>query len=489
MFHCHARRLRIPLFAALLGLLLSVAAPAQASIDRSAFDTLYNDPALATLRNDLQTLGYTADTLFGLLTDYDAFVAAIPDDPALFSPTKLRSDLNTLYTKHNISNRIHQDTLGRMANMFWVELVLQPAWRLKDLSPGRLRDLYLPSFAYPIGRGSDLLQEIKTSDFQYRAEEAPPNNPYGFTPFDQFLLMPLAHKITNGAASARQAAERLAAWLANNLFHTYTDADAGEDWSDALYTKYAQSLLDAGVFCPVCEGYYDFFNIFRERAVGCHRAARLLKALAIAINIPALSGQVDYPPDPHGGHGATFFPALDAFAHGDWIADLAGVPGNLIVMDRAAFIQTLAAGHKPDRQNDDYLDHSSRLNQRHASTALRRSGDSLYLQKYPLYLCQGEKEAILQPLQDMGFTFTCASSSDAQAVRSDCATAIACTPDGNKVPLLSYGGLIKGWRPAGSNGGGTTPPPSPTTPIWDANGNNKVDLPDIIRGLQILSGE
>ncbi|RMF25647.1 MAG: hypothetical protein D6760_00485, partial [Deltaproteobacteria bacterium] len=360
-------------------ILIAPAQPAHASIRRSAFDTLYTDPALATLRADLGALGYSADTLFAVLQGYEGFMAAYPDSAGAFDQDGLRSNLDAVFAGTTVTTPMHRDILARMANMFWVELRIGPPWHLRDLSPEGLRDLYFPVMNDPIWRGDyDTVFNVLTPTLSFRGETPPIEDTLSIAAPGHFLLFPLAWKIAAGATSSRSALEALVRWMEDRFFHPYLNSSKGEDWDQTVYEKYP--LVYQDFYYPGYPGWYDFFNVFLERTADCHLAARILKALAAAINIPALSGEVDYPPEPHGGHGATFFRDLGVFVHGDWIADLVAIPPDRLLLDQTAFAQVLADGHLPGKLNDDYLHLEAKLRQElNNMLGLRRTANATTL--------------------------------------------------------------------------------------------------------------
>ncbi len=417
---------------------------ASASFTRSDFDTLYNRPELAVIKTDMQTLGYgteqqIGDLIYTVLVAWDQVLAAMPNDPAAFSWPDFKNALTATLTKQQITDKKHQEIIARLANMFWVELVLAPPWHLTSLGANDLRNLYFPILNDPVFLAEDYGKVTRT-DFKFWPEIAAPDNTSSFTPLGHFAMLPLAWKIVAGATDSQEAAKRLAAWEADNVFHPYAGIDPSkENWDNGAYTKYP--LVDTDVFYPGSTGYYDIVNLFAERITGCHLAARLLKALATSVNIPALAGQIDYPPNPHGGHGATYFTALDMFAHGDWMADHIGITPDAIIMPTQTFIDALA------NAGGDYLVHWSAARQQSGNNlALRRIDNTLFVSG-TFEVCPADKDAALQRLNDLGFTFTCAAAD--QPTLTGCA-AERCTSDENMVPIRTFETLITDWRPVAS---------------------------------------
>jgi len=133
---------------------------------------------------------------------------------------------------------------------------------------------------------------------------------------DAIAAFPLALKLIGNSGTQLEATIRVVEWAETNFFH----ASTVYGWE--VYGNLSNGLRRAWE----SDKRASIEDRMRERVVGCHASVFLLKALLTSVNIPTKYFMLE-------GHGVAFFPSLNLYVHGDYIADLHVVPGNLLLMN------------------------------------------------------------------------------------------------------------------------------------------------------------
>lgn len=189
-------------------------------------------------------------------------------------------------------------------------------------------------------------------------------------------VAPLTRHITARAQSRQEAVEMVVQWTQNNFFHAYC-SQPDECW------RYAGGGQSRTV---------SIEDVFRERAVGCHRASGVVITMLRSIGIYA-----EYVREKRGrfldkgGHGVCHIPELKRYIHGDYIAELIAIPAHELLQTREELLKWSAQPGLKRRRDGAYAyrgfyGYMATLNEKYGFThdgiRKRRQGNALYLSGY-----------------------------------------------------------------------------------------------------------
>jgi hypothetical protein len=136
-------------------------------------------------------------------------------------------------------------------------------------------------------------------------------------------VAPLTRSITARAQSRQEAVELVVQWAQNNLFHAYC-SPPDECWWYAGNCELNKVSIE---------------DVFRERAVGCHLASLTVITMLRSIGIYAEYIKEDQGRFVDSGHAVCHIPELQRYIHGDYIAELVGVPAHELLQTRDELIE------------------------------------------------------------------------------------------------------------------------------------------------------
>lgn len=398
-----------------------------------------HDPGLA-----VEIIYETITTLHQLFLDLDHSGSTLRWSQAKYAldavGKKYFSIDNSLDT-YGTTLRYDREMLYRVANMVDMELGEAFPWKISGLNEGQVE------LIYELKAGPDPFYGIPGSSPYYRVTHNnfvfPYKAPYagGFdriTPGAQYLLRPLAARITAGAQTSYAATALLVDWVQKNLFHTYRDTEAGEVWSYDLYLN--PPWGNGTQFYPVDTlwygGFLDFAAPLSERAMGCDTASEILAALSNSIGIPAYPSLYESYYEHKGGaeHYVTMFPSISEeiiVVHGDFPLDHWAMPPSDLMLPIQDFVSIMT------EYDDNYTLYSHHLKEKNRrEMILTRRGRNFHLKGY-IEVSPDEKDAMVAEFLSRGVPLEC------HPIQGD--SCYRCRPEeDNEIPIAYFIELLQG---------------------------------------------
>lgn len=274
----------------------------------AVYESYLNYPSMQEVAKSLESLQLlttsntllpSRDLILRTLTGYNANNTT--EQKKLFFE-KTFSDIQFQYPKE-------KEFVMRVVHALWFEKNGGANWSLKDYSTDEIAILlWTPGYAggIPIGTATNIpLLQYPQSFFEDVVY------PDSFRREGMYALHQLAMKFKK--SSIKESLLAAIYWQKKNFFHAYTDYN----WNVYKDNQTEANKIGMGtgsIYLPT-----SMERLFDERVTGCHEHSLLISDYLRAMNIPAANIN-------HVGHGVLFVPSLNAYVHGDHIADMHVMP-------------------------------------------------------------------------------------------------------------------------------------------------------------------
>ena len=271
-------------------------------------------------------------------------------------PSQREAYFRQVFAQHHArppGSLTHEDLYAYLAclcHAIWVDERAGLPWSLQDYSAQELRFLIEPRVDM---EGWTSRNNGNSGCWgMVSADRSRPRDPIADAWYQAY---PFSLYLAGREPDPRKVVPLLTSWIMCNFFHYYK-RDAREDWPSDMYPSQDSWTVSLAEY-------------FSERATGCHGTAKILTALLRSLNIPAI--EVHY-----NGHGICYTPTLQAYVHGDFMADFTLLKDNSVLVMSLAELETWIFHAR------DYLsfnDHVHTTDYENRSVALRRRNRDLFV--------------------------------------------------------------------------------------------------------------
>jgi hypothetical protein len=230
--------------------------------------------------------------------------------------------LNEFFENYELPMLGTKTFIINVANGLWTEVNKDLPWSLKEYSQEDIQGLFIENDSTDDETNEQNLGRPPIPDGlpTMAKPNGQPNVNYHNHPFTQNLFVEdshykqynLAFKLLDSATTHTATAENLVLWGEKNFFHAVSES--GNNWPWIHYVDFNEQSTAS------IQSLLTLEMVYKNRIVGCHKPTLILEGLFHNLNIPAVRLSI-------WGHGVLYLPTLNAFVHGDAIANYAHPKG------------------------------------------------------------------------------------------------------------------------------------------------------------------
>lgn len=272
------------------------------------YESYLNYPSMKEVAQSLESF-QVSTTSNTLLPSRDLILRTLTGYNANDTTAQKKLFFEKTFSDIQFESTHEKEFITRVVHALWFEKHGGANWSLKDYSTDEIAILlWTPGFDGGMPNGTPTNIPLLQYPQSFFINNIYPNS---FRREGMYALHQLAMKFKK--SSIKESLLAAIYWQKKNFFHAYTDYN----WNRYKDNQTEADKIGMGggsIYLPT-----SIERLFDERVTGCHEHSLLISDYLRAMNIPAANLK-------HAGHGVLFVPSLNAYVHGDHIADMHVIP-------------------------------------------------------------------------------------------------------------------------------------------------------------------